>query len=283
MLNFHDTCDLEGKVPSSLLGMYKMDYRNLILASIIAGFHRSYGLRNEGIAISMEIINSIKDTTENLQEKNVLVWNLYVLSIETIDDNMYDDAMKIIDRAEKNWSRDLLLGDDIGVYHVSWLEQIWLKKAEIYLFVNDDDNFESITDKILYNRLSFFSKAEKATGETVIHDKCAYSCLELMALQKRRKDIKTALSIIKKALLYKGGGEVYMDANFKAAEEYEKKGMLYKAFQMYCENFYKMQDYSFDNIGYGYCRTCRHYNGKDTCLIRNILTNGNRACTQYSN
>lgn len=156
MLKRHETEELKGKVSASILERYNVDYQNILLSSIIAGFHRAYGLRNEGIEMSVEITHDIGDNTENLWERNILVWNLYILTRELIDDKEYEKALEYIDRLEKNWSRDVILGDEIGFYHVSWIEQIWLRKAEVYLLTEKYDDFESITDKILQSRMKFF-------------------------------------------------------------------------------------------------------------------------------
>ena len=72
-----------------------------------------------------------------MNHRNILVWNLHILSGEYTDEGMYDEALNLVERAEKNWTRDVILGDEIGVYHVSWIEQIWHKQAEICLLVGD--------------------------------------------------------------------------------------------------------------------------------------------------
>ncbi|EYE89033.1 hypothetical protein Q428_05085 [Fervidicella metallireducens AeB] len=205
MLNYYKTDDLQGKISSSILNEYKMDYKNLLLSSIVAGFHRAYGSRDVGISMARDIVNTINDYTENLWERNLLVWNLYILARDFIDDGEYEYALNYAERAEKNWSRDVILGDDIGVYHVSWIEQIWLRKAEIYLLTSQIGKFEETTDKILSERFNFFKYAEGITGERILKDRCTYSCFELMSLQKRKENIDIAVRMIKKAILYKGG------------------------------------------------------------------------------
>lgn len=277
MLSCHDSYSLKEKI-SAFINDYKMCNRTI--ASIIAGFYRSYGFRNEGTALSLEIVNSIKDDTLNLEERNILIWNLYLLSDESIDDELYDDAQRMLDRAEKNWSRDVILGDDIGVYHVSWIEQIWLKKAEIYLLIGDRKNFEITTDRILCSRFELFKDAQWETGESIIYDRCTYSCLELMAVEMRKRNVALANKMIKKAALYKGGFEIYNLEAFKKAQEIEKKGMPYKAFQMYLKEYYKLLDNQYDNLRYGYCGTCFYFEDFK-CNRCNLYVNQNKACSKY--
>ncbi|MCX7885625.1 MAG: hypothetical protein N2448_11510 [Caloramator sp.] len=276
MLSYHSNCDKDK------ISMFINDCSkgNRTIASIIAGFYRTYGFRNEGTALSLEIVNSIKDDTLNLKERNLLVWNLYLLSSESIDDEFYDEAQRMLDRAEKNWSRDVILGDDIGVYHVSWIEQIWLKKAEIYLLIGDKENFEIMTDRILCSRFELFKNAYRETGESIIYDRCTYSCLELMAIEMRKRNVALANKIIKKAVLYKGGFDIYDLHNFKEAQKIENNGMAYKAFQMYLKEYYKLLDSQYDNLKYGYCSTCFYFDGF-RCNRYNLYVNQNKSCSYY--
>ncbi|TDT58424.1 hypothetical protein [Fonticella tunisiensis] len=280
MLGYHSVKDLEEKVAPSILDMYRRDYRNFNLASIIAGFHRAYGLRDEGNSISIEIINSIRDYTEDLKDRNLLIWNLYVLSRELIDDGLYDEAISVIERAERNWSRDVILGDEIGVYHISWVEQLWLRKAEVYLILNDEERFEEITDRILMSRLNFFKEAENVTGETIFQDRCTYSCFELMAFQRRKKDIKSAISMIKQAILHKKVPSLNNEY-MKSAAEKEAKGLHGNALDIYFKYYYKIPDVPFDNLKYGYCKSCIHFDGCSSCKLRCVETDRYKACTKY--
>ncbi|WDU82344.1 hypothetical protein [Caloramator sp. Dgby_cultured_2] len=101
MLKFHRIDDIEKFVSSTLLEDYKKNYTNLLLSSIMAGIHRTFGLRHEGIIMALEIVDTIKDDTSNLIERNLLVWNLYVLAHEFIEECSFERAMNFIERAEK--------------------------------------------------------------------------------------------------------------------------------------------------------------------------------------
>lgn len=280
MLSHHETDELNGKVSTLLIDSYNMDYQNYVLASIVAGFHRIYGRRNEGIYMSLEIIENIDDDTENLWERNILVWNLYILSREFIDDGEYDNALKLIVRAEKNWSRDVILGDEIGVYHVSWLEQILLRKAEVYLLTGQIEMFEMVTDQILVNRFEFFNTASEVTGETIIGDRCTYNCLELMSFDMRKRDIDKGIGIIKQAILHRGG--TLNNFLSKPAVKEVNSGNKYKAFDMYLRYYFELPDKPFDNCIYGYCRTCMSYDRKGTCTKFNIATDNYKSCSYYT-
>ena len=280
MLSYHNITELEGKVASSILDMYRIDYRNLNLASIIASFHRAYGLRDEGNSLSLELINTIRDYSEDIKERNLLVWNLYVIAREFIDEGSGEDALKLIDRAERNWSRDLILGDSMGVYHISWIEQLWLLRAEAMLILDDEEGFQKISDRILLSRFEFFREAEDKTGETILQDRCTYSCMELMAFAERRRDLKKALGIIKQAVIHKAGGKINNDL-LKLAVKDECKDVDSRTFNLYLKYYYKFPDSPFDNISYGYCSSCKYFDGVLKCSKREIEAGIYKACTLY--
>lgn len=278
MLTYHKTDELMGKVSKSILDRYAVNYENTLLSSIIAGFHMAYGYKGEGLSMSMEIINNINDGTEALNERNILVWNLYNLAEELINECNYDIALKFIERAEKNWSRDVILGDEIGVYHVSWIEQIWLKKAKIFLMTEEMSKFEMITDNILLNRFRFFKDAEEHTGETIIGDRCTYTCFEIMAAEKRKKNSEAAISLIKQAITHKG---VYLNWKYYLlSEKYEKTESYQRVVNLYSRFYYSLSNSSYDCIKYGYCKSCKDYKN-DFCSRRNTNTNEKRACSLY--
>lgn len=279
MLTYHKTDELMGKVSKSILDKYALNYENTLLSSIIAGFHLTYGIKGEGLSMSMEIINNINDGTEAINEKNILVWNLYNLSEELINECNYDIALKFIERAEKNWSRDVILGDDIGVYHVSWIEQIWLKKAKIFLMTEEINKFEMITDNILLSRFNFFKDAENHTGETIVGDRCTYTCFEVMAAEKRKRNDFTGINFIKQAIMHKG---VYLNKKYYyLSEKYEKTEPYQRVFNLYSRFYYRLPNSNYDYIQYGYCKSCRSYN-KDFCNKKNVRTNERKACSLYS-
>lgn len=283
MLKYHNTSELEGKVSANLLDNYKTDYKNPIISSIIAGFHRAYGLRNEGTSISLEILNNIDDDTDNICHRNILVWNLYILSGEYIDEGIYDEAMHVARRAENNWTRDVILGDEMGVYHVSWLEQIWQRQAEIYLLSGERNNFEIITDKILSSRLDFFSKAEEITGENILRDRCTYNCLELIAFEKRKRDIEKALEIIKEAVFIKAGIQYKQEFQSLLKLQKDNKLNLCKNFDVFLKYYYSIHDISYDNLTYSYCKACKYFENGKLCLKRNMECDAYKACSEYSN
>lgn len=283
MLKYHNINGLEGKVASQMLDNYKTDYNNPVISSIIAGFHRAYGLRNEGISMSLEIVNNIKDDTENFSYRNILVWNLYILSGEYIDEGIYDEAMSVTKRAEKNWTRDVILGDEIGVYHVSWIEQIWQRQAEICLLAGDKNNFEIITNKIISSRFDFYNKAEEICGETILKDRCAYNCLELMAFAMRKSDIIKALSIIKQAIMIKIGIKIKKEFDELLKAEYESKEKLYKLFDSCIKYYYSVHDSPYDNISYSYCKSCKYFVNGQKCSQFGVEIDGFKACSKYIN
>lgn len=267
-----------GKVSKSILDRYAVNYESTLLSSIIAGFHVAYGFRGEGLSMSMEIINNINDDTEDVNDRNILVWNLYNLSEELINERNYDIALKFIERAERNWSRDVILGDDLGVYHVSWMEQLWIKKAKIFLMSEEPDKFEMITDKILLSRFEFFKNAGEHTGETIIGDRCTYNCFEIMAAQRKKCNCSTAINMIKQAITHKG---VYLNKKYyPLSEKYEKTEPYQRVFNLYSRFYYRLPNSNYDHIQYGYCISCREYN-KDFCNRRNIKTNERKACSLY--
>lgn len=278
MLTYHKTDELMGRVSKSILESYALNYENNLLSSIIAGFHMAYGFKGEGLSMSMEIVNNIDDDTESLNDRNILVWNLYNLAEELINEQNYDIALKFIERAERNWSRDVILGDEIGVYHVSWIEQFWLKRAKIFLMTEERDKFEIITDKILQSRFNYFKAAEEHTGETILGDRCTYTCFEIMAAEKRRKGSKTAIDLIKQAILHKG---VYLNKKYYLlSEKYEKSEPYQRVFNLYSRFYYRLSNSSYDCISYGYCKSCREYS-YDFCNRRSINANERRACSLY--
>lgn len=279
MLTYHKTDELTGKVSKSILDRYALNYENTLLSSIIAGFHMACGFKEEGLSMSMEIINNINDDTENLNERNVLVWNLYNLSEELINEGNHEIALKFIERAEKNWSRDVLLGDDLGVYHISWIEQIWIKKAKIFLMTEDIDKFEMLTDNILLSRFKFFKNAESHTGETIIGDRCTYTCFEMMAAQSKKSNSNTAINMIKQAITHKG---VYLNNKYYLlSEKYEKTEPYQRVFNLYSRFYYRLPNSNYDCIQYGYCKSCRDYNNH-ICSKRSVRTDERKACSLYS-
>jgi hypothetical protein len=283
MLKCHNVSVLEGKVATNLLDSYKVDYKNSLIASIIAGFHRSYGLRNEGISMALEIVSNIKDDTESINDRNILVWNLYILSGEFIDEGLYDEAINFTKRAEKNWSRDVVLGDEIGVYHVSWLEQIWQRQAEISLLIDDKRKFELLTDKIIASRNDFYSKAEEITGETSMKDRCTYNCLELLAFGYRKYDIQKALETIKQAITLKLG--TYQKGEMKIINQYvnEDKAKLYNHFGQCLKYYYSIHEQPYDNISYSYCKSCKYFIDNKKCNKLDLELEEYKCCAKYRN
>ncbi|KRQ86144.1 hypothetical protein ABG79_02083 [Caloramator mitchellensis] len=274
MLRYHDTDDIERIASPNIIENYKKNFRNFLLSSIVAGFHRTFGIRHEGINMSLEIISSIEDDTENLLERNLLIWNLYVLAQEYIEEGNLDKAMNFIERAEKNWSRDVLLGDELGVYHVSWIEQLWYLKAQIYMLLYDEKRFQSMIDRILFNRYELFKNAEIITGEKILNDRCTYNCFEILGVEQKRKDIYKAINFIKQAILIKSG----LNMNDDIAK---LKNNPYKYFDSLLSYYYKIQDYPYDNIKYLYCASCKYFDGEQLCNKFSVTTDKYKACSNY--
>ncbi|MCX7904530.1 MAG: hypothetical protein N2486_08450 [Caloramator sp.] len=274
MLKFHRIDDIEKFVSGTLLEDYKKNYTNLLLASIMAGIHRTFGLRHEGIIMAMEIVDTITDDTTNLIERNLLVWNLYVLANEFIDEGYFERAMNFIERAEKNWTRDILLGDEMGVYHVSWIEQFWLLKSRIYMHLKDDKNFQKTTDMILDSRLKLFKEAENKTGETIVFDRCTYNTFEIMAMESRRKNILSAINFLKQAILIKGN--IKIDSDYKNVNPNP-----YKYYDSLMNYFNGLQEKPYDNIKYLYCASCKFFDGEGICKRHGTTTDKFKACSMY--
>lgn len=283
MLKCHNVCVLEGKVAATMLDSYRSDYKNPLISSIIAGFHRSYGLRNEGIAMALEIVNNIKDDTLSIQDRNVLVWNLYILCGEFIDEGIYDEAFNVIKRAQRNWSRDVILGDEIGVYHVSWLEQLWQKEAEISLLIDDKKEFDLLTDRIIASRFDFYNKAEEITGETVLKDRCVYNCLELLAFRYRKFNVEKALKVIKQAIILKSGSREGKELEILSHNINDDKIKDYNNFGLYLKYYYSIHEQPYDNISYTYCKSCKYFGANKNCSKSNLECEEYKSCSEYRN
>lgn len=221
--------------------------------------------------MALEIVESIKDDTPNLLERNLLVWNLYVLAQEFLEEGNLEKAMGFIERAEKNWTRDVLLGDEIGVYHVSWIEQFWYLKSQIYMLLYDEKNFQKMIDMILSSRYNLFKEAEQVTGETIIYDRCTYNAFEIMAIESRRKNIYKSIDFLKQAILIKG--------NLYVKEE-KYNVNPYKYFDSLLNYFNSLQDRPYDNLKYLYCATCKFFDC-DVCKRFGITTDKFKACSMY--
>lgn len=282
MLKQHNISGLEGKVSEGVLDSYITDYGNLQISSIIAGFHRTFGHRNEGIMMALDIVENIKDDTLSYKERNILVWNLYMLSSEFIDEGVFDKAMEFIKRAERNWSRDILLGDEVGVYHVSWIEQLWQKKAEVYFLIGDNKNFINLSEKIIASRQDLFNKAEEITGETMFLDRCSYSCLDLMAFEIRKYDISEAVKLIKEAISIRSGHRVGDEVLNMNNLDILEKDRLNRIYWRYLKYYYSLHEYPYDSIRYTYCGSCRQFeNGK--CKIHKLEVEIYKCCSKYRN
>lgn len=278
MLTNHNTDGLMDRMSKSLLDRYEVNYGDNLLSSIIAGFHAAYGFKEEGLSIYMEVINKIRDNTENLQDRNLLVWNLYNLSEELINEGNYELALSFLERAEKNWSRDLILGDRIGVYHVSWIEQLWLKRAKIYFMRGEGEAFEKITNRILFSRYNFFEKLMNKTQGKITGDKCTYKCYEILAAECKKRDIKLGIEFIKQAILHRFEK---LDHRYfllwRIGETIPQEERLFNIFSRF---YYRLPDLSYDNLEYGYCISCSEFDGKQ-CRRLGIATNPWMACSNY--
>lgn len=149
------------------------------------------------------------------------------------------------------------------------------------MMTKDTKSFEEVTDLILNSRYSFFKEANKITGETILQDRCTYNCYEIMALEKRKNNIELAVKIIKQAIKLKGGINLKKDINLAWAKEKEEKGNFAKVFELYLKYFNRLSDVPYDNIQYGYCKTCSFFDSCGKCALRNIETERYKACSQY--
>jgi hypothetical protein len=280
MLKQYNVHTLSGKVSEGVIGSYLQDPKNLQVASVIAGFHRAFGSRNDGILMSLDIIGNIKDDSLISMERNLLVWNLYMLTSEFIEEGMYDKAMEFLSRAEYNWSRDVVLGDDLGVYHVSWLEQLWHKRAEIFFLLGDEVNFINECNKIMASRDALFLRAEELTGESMLLDRCSYSCLEIQAFSTRKSNIEKALELLEYAIVLKGADISYLEKH--DAKDSKHVSNPEKQYWNCLKYFYSLDNQPFDNIRYTYCASCKYYE-KGFCKIHQISVDEFKCCSKYRN
>lgn len=256
----------------------KIGYSDFILPSIIAGFYGANGLKSKGTAIRIQIINKIDDYTKDIYKRNLLVWNLYNLTKEFIEHGDNERALLILKRAENNWSRDLILGDDLGFFHVSWIEQIWLLRARIFYETGNSRLFFKIANSIIEKRLRLIIKEIELSGNKILLDRCLYECFELMAMvYKRNRDINNAIATIKKAMVYRGYS--FNKANRKLIKC--KGNALNSSFDMHLRLFYKLPEYSYDTLKYGYCISCINFKADGGCIRHGIKASSEKACTNY--
>jgi RNA polymerase-binding transcription factor DksA len=206
-----------------------------------------------------------------------------MLSKEFIDDKEYDMALAFIDRMDRNWSRDLILGDKIGFYHVSWREQIWIRRAEVYMYTNKSEEFDRTIQKIIQSRLDFFMEAVRITGETIIGDRCTYSTYKLMACQRKKlNEMTRAINFMKKALYYKSNtlNITWQEYNDRTADELQDNKQ--KLYDLYSQMYYRLSNNSYDDIHYGYCASCTNFMAEEgRCSLHNTSVDIHKACSQF--
>lgn len=274
MLEFHEISELRGKVSKEFLDRYVEKHDDPVMGTLVSGFYRSSGFKSEAAAIALGIIESISLDTKSVKERNILVWNMYSIIKELLDEGEDERALYYCKQAEKLWSRDVILADTIGVCHVSWREQLWLKEAEVYMLNKDDCEFEKITDRIITERMRLFNEAERFTGEGIVLDKCTFRCLELMAWQMKRKDTKKACAFLRQAILCRGGGRI-----LRYIKKHNTK--VLGSFANLLRLYHKLSDVPFDSMDYLYCKTCRHFDGTSWCIKHSMNTETTKACEQY--
>lgn len=281
----YDISALRGKVPSIFLDNYFEDSQNIEMVSFIAGLHRSCGNFDLGIKISEDITEKTNIEKGDVMEKNIAVWNLYILSKIYIEQEKFDKALRVLDIAERYWSKDLILADSTGMCRVRNKEDIWLRRAFAYLIQGRKNDFESIIDKVILARYELYQKAHEITGETPIRDVYLLDCFEYSSYMCRNiEDIEHAIVFIKTAL--RCLGRVPMDNDYLEGKMCEKKGDLKNAYTYYLKFYLRNRPQVFcENIIYGTCKSCAYFSTDDNmegeCKKNGIEVDQHKACSKY--
>lgn len=276
---------LRGRVPSIFLDNYFDDPQNIEMVSFMAGLHRSCGNFDLGIKISEDIVERAHMGRENLKETCIAVWNLYLLSKVYIEQEKFDKAYRVLDAAERYWSKDLILADSTGMYRVKNKEDLWLRRAFGYLIQGRKNDFENMIDKVMMSRYEMYNKAYEVTGETPLRDTCLLDCFEYSSYMCRNlEDLKHAVIFIKTALRYMG--KIPVDNDYLEGKISEKKGDLKNAYTYYLKFFLNNRGRFFrDTLAYGTCKSCAYFNSQDgsegVCRRYSLNVDQHKACSEY--
>lgn len=255
------------------------------MLSFIADLHRSCGNFDLGTRISEDIAEKAHLGKDNLKETSIAVWNLYILSKIYIEQEKFDKAYRVLDAAERYWSKDLILADTTGMCRVRNKEDLWLRRAFGYLIQCRKNDFESMIDKVLLSRCEFYGKAYEVTGETPVRDGCLMDCFEYSSYMCRNlEDLKHAVVFIKTALRYMG--RVPRDNNYLEGKISERKGDLKNAYTYYLKFYLSNRPKFFcENVSYGTCKSCCYFSTSDSsegiCKRFSISVDQHKACSEY--
>lgn len=281
----YDISTLRGKVPSIFLDSYLDDTDNIELITSIAGLQLSCGNFDLGVKMSEDIVEKVNMESGDLKDISIAIWNLYILSKIYTEQEKFDKAYRMLDIAERYWTRDIMLVET-GGYKVRNIEDLWLRRAFAYLCQDRKEDFEVIIDKVMLSVYGFYNKAYPITGETPIRDLCLLDCFEYSSYMYRDEDdLKRALIFIKTAVRYLG--RIPKDNDYLEAKISERKGELKNAYNYYLKYYVanRPQQYYFSSTVYGTCKCCSYFETMDNCdgqcMKHNIKVDSHKACSKF--
>lgn len=252
---------------------------NLIMSTFIANFHMKFGLKNKGIEITKNIIESISSDEANLVKKNLFLWNSYILLEEYIEMGIYDTSMNLIRKLKDIYSRDVLLGDIVGNFHVSWYEQILLKEANLNNKIGRKDKVIKICNNIIEDR-EIIKKNARFIGEKIKVDRCKAESYYILAKIYFKMEIKKSIEYIRLALYYKTNNKELYKALLKKSKDIEKQKGLESKYIYLIKCYLREGSISYDNIKYLYCKTCK-YNKNNICDKNGVKISEKKTCSLY--
>ncbi|MEG2893437.1 MAG: hypothetical protein RR840_08780 [Clostridium sp.] len=255
----------------------KKEKNNMIMSTLVGNFQKKFGLKSQGVDIISNIINNLSEDTECIVEKNILVFNLYNLIDEYIDLERYDLAKLQIEKAKRCFSRDVILGDSIGTFHVSWLEQILLKEAKLYMKLKDYIRAEDICRKVIDMREEIRKNAFRL-DESINTDLCLAISYRYLSKMNIQKNSSLGSDYIKRSIYYKCNNK---DDYIAYIKKYNKMNSdKEESYSFLVKTYLNENPPSYDNIKYGYCETCI-YNKCLYCEKHAITITPRKACSEY--
>ncbi|MEF9935633.1 MAG: hypothetical protein RR539_00200 [Clostridium sp.] len=266
---------------NSLFGGYsgeKKEKNNMIMSTLIGNFQKKFGLKSQGVDIISNIINNLSEDTECIVERNILVFNLYNLIDEYIDLERYDLAYSLIEKAKRCFSRDVILGDSLGSFHVSWIEQIMLKEAKLNMKIKENQRAEEICRNVIDMREQVRCSAA-FIDENIDTDLCLAISYRYLSKINIHKNNSLGADYIKKSIYYKCINKDDYKAYIKRYSDINNEKDQ-EAYSFLVKTYLNELPPSYDNIKYGYCETCS-YNCNNYCQKHNIKVSCKKACAQY--
>lgn len=253
---------------------------NYLIKMISSGYFLNYGKVEEGTLLILDIIRSIEGNICSAKERNILIWCLYSMMKICIEEEDLQGVLKYGEQAEKLWSRELMLEDKTGVYHISWLEQILLRKAEAFIKAGETMEAMKLLEDIIQRRHSLIDKAERLTGDTIALDRCLYTGLFLQSQAIKGSSLQLSIDKLKAALEVKTG--YFSIDTVKRSEKLEEKyyKRLDKLYSLYVSFYNNIKDSSYDIIKYMYCGSCR-FNSCWNCTLRGLRIYRWQSCDNY--